>query len=68
LGCKVASQEGSPGVTPHAPESVGECEGNNLHTPKWAPTLGIGVPVDYQIFKERVQRSKSNGLRSSLYH
>jgi hypothetical protein len=32
--CKGASQEGSPGVTSHAPKSVGECEGMNLHTPK----------------------------------
>jgi hypothetical protein len=26
---KVAGQERSPGVTPHAPESVGKCEGMN---------------------------------------
>ncbi len=32
--CKVASQEGSPGVTVHAPGSVGKCEGMNPHTPK----------------------------------
>jgi hypothetical protein len=32
--CKVASQEGSPGVTSHAPGSAKECEGVNLHTPK----------------------------------
>jgi len=31
---KGASQEGSPGVTFHVPESVGKCEGMNLHTPK----------------------------------
>jgi hypothetical protein len=24
----------SPGITPHAPGSVGKCEGMNLHTPK----------------------------------
>jgi len=29
-----ASQEGSPGVTFHAPGSARECEGMNLHTPK----------------------------------
>jgi len=23
----------------------------NPHTPKWAPTLGIGVPMDFQIFR-----------------
>jgi hypothetical protein len=40
----------------------------NPHTPKWAPTLGIGVPMDSQIFKGRLQGSKFIGLRSSLYH
>jgi hypothetical protein len=32
--CKRAGQEGSPGVTSHAPGSGGECEGMNTHTPK----------------------------------
>ncbi len=32
--CKGASQEGNLGITSHALESVGECEGMNLHTPK----------------------------------
>jgi len=32
--CKVVGQEGSLGVTSHAPENVGECEGMNPHTPK----------------------------------
>jgi hypothetical protein len=32
--CKGARQKGSLGVTSHAPGSVGECEGMNLHTPK----------------------------------
>jgi hypothetical protein len=40
----------------------------NPHTPKGAPTLGVGVPVDFWIFKEWLQGSKPNGLRSSLYH
>ncbi len=62
------SQEGSPGVTFHAPESARECEGMNLHTPKWAPTLRIGVPVDSQIFIEQLQGSKPIKLKSSLYH
>jgi hypothetical protein len=44
--CKSASQEGSPGVTYHAPRSAKECEGMNPHTPKGTPTLGVGVPVD----------------------
>jgi hypothetical protein len=32
--CKVAGQKRSPGITFHAPRSVGECEGMNPHTPK----------------------------------
>jgi hypothetical protein len=41
--CKGVGQEGSPGVTSHAPGSVGECEGINLHLPSelhfrsWSP-------------------------------
>jgi hypothetical protein len=52
--CKGASQDGSMGVTSHAPRSVGECEGMNLHIPKWAPILGVGVLMDSQIFKEQL--------------
>jgi hypothetical protein len=66
--CKGASQMWSPGVTFHAPGSVRKCEGMNPHTPKWAPTLGVRVPMDSQIFWERLQGSKPIGLRSSLYH
>jgi hypothetical protein len=40
----------------------------NLHTPKGASTLGIGVVVDSQMFKEWLQGSKPNGLKSSLYN
>jgi len=50
--CKVVGQEGSPGVTPHAPRSVRRCEGMNLHTSKRASTLGIEVLVDFRIFRE----------------
>ncbi len=32
--CKGAGQKGNPGITSHAPRSVGECEGMNTHTPK----------------------------------
>ncbi len=45
--CKVASQEGSLGVTLHAPRNVKECEGMNFHIPKGVSTLGVGVPVDF---------------------
>jgi hypothetical protein len=50
--CKGAGQEGNPGVTSHAPGSVGECEGMNPHTPKGAPILGVGVPGDSQVFRK----------------
>jgi hypothetical protein len=50
--CKVVDQEGSLGVTSHAPRSVGKCEGMNPHTPKGASTLGVGVLADSQIFKK----------------
>jgi len=48
--CKGAGWKWSLGVTFHAPGSVGECEGMNPHTPKWGPTLKIGLPMDFQIF------------------
>jgi hypothetical protein len=38
------------------------------HTFKWTPIFGVGVPVDSQTFRERLQRSKHLVLRSSLYH
>jgi hypothetical protein len=50
--CKGVGQEWSAGVTFHAPDSVGRREGMNLHVPKWAPTLRVGVPMDSQIFRE----------------
>jgi hypothetical protein len=49
-------------------ESVREYEGVNPHTPKATPTLGDGVPMDSQNFRERLQGSKLNGLWRSLYH
>jgi hypothetical protein len=66
--CKGASQESSPNVALHALGSVGGCEGMNLHTPKRTPTLEVVVPMDSQIFKERLQGSKPIGLKSSLYY
>ncbi len=44
-GCKVAGQE-------RKPESERKCERLNPHTPKGAPTLGIGVPMDSRMFRE----------------
>jgi hypothetical protein len=58
----------SLGFTFHAPRSARECEGMNLHTPKWAPTLGMKILMDFQIFKGWLQGSKLIGLKRSLYH
>jgi hypothetical protein len=66
--CKGAGQEGSSGVTSYVPGSVGECEGMNTHTPKWAPILGVEVQMDSQIFRKQFQGSKPIGLKRSLYH
>jgi hypothetical protein len=44
--CKGASQKKSPWVTSHVLGNVGECEGMNPHTPKWAPILGVGFSMD----------------------
>jgi hypothetical protein len=38
------------------------------HIPKGTPTLGVGVPVDSQMFKEQFQGSKPNGSRNFFYH
>jgi hypothetical protein len=53
--------------------SARQCEGIDPHLPKGTPTLGVGVLgvgvlVDSRMFRGRMQRSKPNGLRSSLYH
>jgi hypothetical protein len=42
--CKVAGQEGSLGVTFHAPRGAKKCEGMNPHIPMWTPILGIRLP------------------------
>jgi len=34
------------------PESERKCEGMNPHTPKGASTLGVGVLMDSQMFRE----------------
>jgi hypothetical protein len=41
-----------PGNHIHTPTSVRECEGMSPHTPKWTPTLGDGVFMKSQMFKE----------------
>jgi hypothetical protein len=67
-GLQGCGPRGSPGVTPETPGSVEECEGVSHHTPKAPLTLGDGVPVDSRNFRDRFERSKLDGLWSSLYH
>jgi len=57
--CKGVSQKGSMRVTFHTPRSVGKCEGMNPHTPKWVPTLRVGVLMESQIFREVFQGPNS---------
>jgi hypothetical protein len=59
-GLQRCGPKGSPGITSHTPGSVGKCEGVNPHIPKATPTLGDGVLVDFQNFRERFQGSKLN--------
>jgi len=66
--CKGARKEGSSGVTFYILESVGECEGMNPHTPKWASTLGVEVLMGSLRFKEVFHESKFIELKNSLYH
>jgi hypothetical protein len=66
-GCKSVGQEEAH-EPHHIPGSVRKCEGVNPHTPKVTPTLGDGVPVDFQNFREQFKGSKLNGLWRSLYH
>ncbi len=66
-GCKVAGQKRKSRVMTHVPGSARECEGIDPHTPK-APPLGVGLPVDSQIFRARFQGLKPITLRNYLYH
>jgi hypothetical protein len=59
--CKVVGQE-------RKPENERKCEGMNLHIPKGASTLKVGVPMDFLMFRKQLQGSKPNGLRNYLYH
>jgi hypothetical protein len=61
-GLQGCGPKGSPRVTSHTPGSVRKCEGVKPHTPKATPTLGDGVPMESQNFREQFQGSKLNGL------
>jgi hypothetical protein len=58
---KVAGQEKKLG-------SERKCERMNLYIPKRASTLGVGLLVDFRMFREQLQRSKPNGSKNDLYH
>jgi hypothetical protein len=66
--CKGVGQEWNSRVIFHAPWSVRKCEGMNPHIHKWASTLGIGLPMDFWIFRGPLQGSKLTGLKSSFYY
>jgi hypothetical protein len=40
----------------------------NPHTFKRAPIIGVGILMDFRIFKKKLQRSKLIGLKSYLCH
>jgi hypothetical protein len=52
--CWSAGQKWIPIVAFNVLRSVGECDGMNPHIPKWVFTLGIGVLMDFWIFKGRL--------------
>jgi hypothetical protein len=66
-GCKVAGQEKAGSHAAYSQECK-KCEGMGPHTPKATPQMGVGVPVDFQNFRERFQGSKLLTLRKFLYH
>jgi len=66
--CKNVGEERSPKSTSYIPGDVGECGKMNPHNPKWAPTLGVRVPMDSRTFRERSHGSKPIKLKSSLYY
>jgi len=41
-----------PKTHTHMPRNARECEGMNSHIPKWTSTLGVGFPMDSQIFRK----------------
>ncbi len=64
--CKVVGQKGSPWVTSHAPGIVGECEGRNPHTPKWAPDFGNWNPNGLLNFQRVIAGVKTHWIEASF--
>jgi hypothetical protein len=48
---KVQAKNEVARITFHVIRSAGKCEGMSPHTPKWAPAWGVGVSMDFRIFK-----------------
>jgi hypothetical protein len=68
--CKGACQKWNLGVTFHVPGRLKVWESvkiEPLHR-KWTLTLGVGILMDFQIFKKQLQGSKLIRLRSFLNH
>jgi hypothetical protein len=49
-------------------KNVRDSDGMSPHTPKWIPTLGVGIPMESSIFRKAFQGSKLIGLKGFLYH
>jgi hypothetical protein len=57
-------QEGSLGVTFHAPGSAKECEGMNPHTPKQTPIFGVGIPNGLSNFQRAIAGVKIHWIEA----
>ena len=67
--CKGAGQKWSPGIKISCSRKCKTMWRNELpHSQVSSIILGVEVPMDFQIFKKQLQRSKPIKLRSSLYH
>jgi hypothetical protein len=60
------SQEGSSRVTSHAPKSAKECEGMNLHTPKWTLIMGVRVQNGFPNFHRAIVGVKIQWIETFL--
>jgi hypothetical protein len=62
---KSVGQEGSPGVTFHAPGSAKECEGMNPHTPKGTPTsFGSWSPNGLSNLHRAIAQVKTHSIEA----
>jgi hypothetical protein len=66
--CKVASQEGHPGVTSHAPKSAKSVRELTLTLTSEIPCWELESQMDSRIFKAWLQGSKLIASKTYLYH